>query len=172
MDDPQAPADAGGQTSASALRTESALEKSDEELRRLAVARLAEHLDIGSSLVARCEELAHASRGDRLGPLHAAARLMRANALVAQALANVAQVERRRRTIVEHIQPPGFKFADLNSTLENRLAAALRLKLLGYMTLVADETFNAALDEIPDDAVDTPEKETAAPAFRAGPDAL
>jgi hypothetical protein len=99
----------------SELRTEDALAKSDEELRRMAVARLAEHLDIGSSLVTRCEELAQVHRGDRLGPLYAAARLMNANARVALALAQVGQVESRRRSIVERIQPPDPKIAELNS---------------------------------------------------------
>jgi hypothetical protein len=108
-----------GEASAAELRTESALDKSDEELRRLAVARLAEHLDVGSSLVLRCEELAMSKHGDRLGPIYAAARLMRANAKIAEALANVAQVERRRRSIIERIQMANPKKAELNCDLED-----------------------------------------------------
>jgi len=76
----------------------------EDSLRRLVVERLAEHMEIGASLIARCEQLAMAQRGDRLAPIYAAARLMRAQAQVADALAHVAQVERRRRSIVERIQ--------------------------------------------------------------------
>jgi hypothetical protein len=101
-------------TNAADLRTDDALSKSDEDLRRMAVARLAEHLDIGSSLVLRCEQLANATRGDRLGPLYAAAKLMGSNARVAQALAHVAQVETRRRSIVERIEPLGRQKGELN----------------------------------------------------------
>ena len=80
-------------------------EPSSESFRRMAVERLAEHLTIGAALLERCQELAAAQRGDRLGPMHAAARLMQANAKVADALAHVAQIERRRRSIIERIQP-------------------------------------------------------------------
>ena len=137
----------GGQTNAAELRTEAALDKSDEELRRLAVARLAEHLDIGSSLVARCEHLAELPKGDGLAPLYAAARLMHANAHIARSFAQVAQVERRQRTIIEHIQPAVLKMADSNSTLENELERGLRLTMLRYMKLLADETLEPALEE-------------------------
>ena len=87
----------------------------DDELRRLAAIKLAQHLDMGGELVTRCQELAKVARGDRLGPLVAAARLMRANAHVAQTLAHVALVERRQRTIIEQIQRPDPKAAELNS---------------------------------------------------------
>ena len=121
-ENPQA-ARTGGQTSAVVPeeqnpRTEDATGKSDEELRHFAVARLAEHLDVGAGLVARCEHLANLPGGDRLGPLYAAARLMRANAQIASALARVAQVEIRRRSIVERIQPPDPRLAELNSKNE------------------------------------------------------
>jgi hypothetical protein len=121
-ENPQA-ARKGGQTSAVVSevqnpRTEDATGKSDEELRHFAVARLAEYLDIGASLVARCEHLAELPKGDRLGPIYAAARMMRANAQVASALARVAQVEIRRRSIVERIQPPDPRLAELNSKNE------------------------------------------------------
>lgn len=96
----------------------------DEALRRLAVLRLAEHLEIGGQLVARCQALADTKRGDRLGPLTAAARLMRANVQVAQTLAHVALVERRRRTIVERIQTSDPQTAELNSQKRNPVEQA------------------------------------------------
>ncbi|MGZ5937797.1 MAG: hypothetical protein ACXWLK_10425 [Rhizomicrobium sp.] len=96
----------------------------DDALRRLAVERLADHLDIGASLIERCETLAFAQRGDRLGPIYAAARLMRAQAHVADALAHVAQVERRRRSIVERIQPVPPKPGDLIPKLTREEALA------------------------------------------------
>lgn len=94
---------------------EPAAPRSDDELRRLAAERLTDHLDMGVSLVGRCEDLAYSSKGDKLGALYAAARLMHANAQVAQALADVAQVERRRRSIVERLEPPEPKRNDWNA---------------------------------------------------------
>lgn len=101
-------------------QTQSLLLPDDEQLRRLAAVRLAEHLDRGAALIARCQNLAQSQRGDRLGPIYAAARLMRADAGVAQALAHVVMVERRSRTIVEQIQRPDKKTAELNSILEKQ----------------------------------------------------
>jgi hypothetical protein len=87
----------------------------DEIHRQSAVEALAQHLARGGALLARCETLAEARRGDRLGPIYAAARLLNANAQVARALAHVGLVERRSRTIVETIQAPGTKNSELNS---------------------------------------------------------
>jgi hypothetical protein len=95
--------------------TPAAAPQPDEALRRLAASRLAEHLDIGAQLVARCKKLADVTRGDRLGPLTAAARLMNSNARIAHALAHVALVERRQRTIIERIQPAKPESVELNS---------------------------------------------------------
>ena len=92
---------------------------------------------------------------------------MHANASVARAFAQVAQVERRQRTIIEHIQPLVPKKADSNSTLESLLERAIRLKMLGYMAVRASETFDPVLDEIPDDDSDASEKASAAPASGA-----
>lgn len=94
--------------------------ETDDELRRLAGKRLAQHLELGAILVAHCEKLALTAQGDRLGPLYAAARLMRANAQVADTLAHVALVERRRRSIVERIQSPGPETSELNSILQEK----------------------------------------------------
>jgi len=130
------------------LCTEDALAKSDEELRRLAVARLSEHLDIGSSLVTRCEELASVHRGDRIGPIYAAARLMRANAQVAKALAQVALLETRHRSIVERIQRAVPKPGELNCSSQNRgeegeseeQAAEGNLKVWHRLQQIVEET--------------------------------
>jgi hypothetical protein len=105
MDEKPQPADGSlPETSARAAQVATTA-RTDDELRRFAVERLIDHLEIGASLVERCERLAFARRGDRVGPMHAAARLMQANAKVADALAHVAQIERRRRSIIERIQP-------------------------------------------------------------------
>ena len=90
----------------------------DEVLRRQAAAELARHLKRGTSLIARCEVLAAGEGGDKLGPLYAAARLMQANARVADVLTHVALVERRRRMIVERISTSDPKHVELNSTIE------------------------------------------------------
>ena len=138
-----------GQTSAVASevqnpRTEDATGKSDEELRRLAVARLAEQLDIGASLTARCEHLADLPQGDRLGAIYAAARLMRANAFVAQSLAIVGQVERRRRSIVERIQPPDPKTVELNARLQkSEHESEEKLKIWRRMNEIVEQAVRA-----------------------------
>ncbi len=98
--------------------------EAEEDLRRRAVERLGDHLEIGISLAEHCEMLAGKLKGDRLGPVYAAARLMRANAAVAEALATLAQIERRRRSIVERIQTPNPKKAELNSRLQEEKSMA------------------------------------------------
>ena len=85
---------------------------------QFAVGKLAEHLEIGVTLAHHCEIQAGKAKGDRLGPVYAAARLMRANAAVAEALATVGGIERRRRSIVERIQSPDPRVAELNSGLQ------------------------------------------------------
>ena len=137
-------------------QTETSGEQSDEALRRLAVARLADHLEMGVSLVARCEHLAELPKGDRVKPLFAAARLMQANANIAKAFAQVAQVGRRQRTIIERVQPPAPQNADSNSTLEYQLERAIRLKMLGYMAVVASERFDPVLNKAFEDAAQAP----------------
>jgi len=120
----------------------------DDELRRAAAGQLAQHLELGAALVARCETLSQAPRGDRLGPLYAAARLMRANAQVAQVLAHVALVERRNRSIVEHIQPPDPKKAELNSNLRTReVTAQDRLKFYNRLNEHIEQTIRARTGE-------------------------
>ena len=87
----------------------------DEVHRQSAVEELAGYLAKAGAMLDRCEAMSKAARGDRLGPVYAAARLMNANAQVARALAHVALVESRRRMIVETIQSPRPKNAELNS---------------------------------------------------------
>jgi hypothetical protein len=87
----------------------------DEVHRQSAVEELADYLTRSGGMLARCETMSKATRGDRLAPVYAAARLMNANAQVAKALAHVALVESRRRVIVETIQPPQPKNTELNS---------------------------------------------------------
>ena len=133
-----------GEHTSNRERTEETAAMSDEELRRHAVGRLAEQLDIGSSLTERCEHLAALPGGDRLGAIYAAARLMRANAFVAQALANVAQVERRRRSIIERIEPPDPKVAELNAGLQKeKLTSEQRLKIWNRMNEHIEQTIRA-----------------------------
>jgi hypothetical protein len=87
----------------------------DEVHRQSAARELAAFLASARTMLARCEAMSRAARGDRLGAIHAAARLMNANAQVAKVLAQVALVESRRRMIVETIQSPAPKKAELNS---------------------------------------------------------
>jgi uncharacterized membrane protein YccC len=149
-DNSQAP-ETGGQTSAVVPEEDPSAARSDEELRRLAAERLAEHLEMGVSLVARCEHFAELPRGDRLGPLYAAARLMRANAFVAQALANVVQVERRKRSIIERIQPPDPKIAELNANLQREIESSeYRLKVYRRMNELVEQSIRARTGDAPE----------------------
>jgi hypothetical protein len=96
----------------------------DIAIRRIAVRRLARTVKIAADLVAHCQQLASdAGNGDHLGPLSAAARLINSNARMAHALGHIALVERRQRTIIEHIRPPAV---ELNSTNENRRRSEIR----------------------------------------------
>jgi len=74
-----------------------------DDLRRDAIRHLLDHLESGSSLILRCEDLT-SQPGDRVGPINAAARVLLANAKVADALARISQVEQRKRSVVLHLQ--------------------------------------------------------------------
>ncbi len=87
----------------------------DEAHRQAAMEELAGYLARGTALLDRCQVMASAKRGNRLGPIFAAARLLNANAQVARVLAQVALVERRSRTIVETVQPSKPTEAELNA---------------------------------------------------------
>ncbi len=91
----------------------------NDEIRRYAARQLMQHLQVGADLALRCELLSQKAKADKLGPLNAAARLAHANARVAEALANFAEIERRHRSIIERIQPPAPDLAELNSRLQN-----------------------------------------------------
>ena len=108
MDNPHA-AGQGGNATVLAPQSQ------DEVHRQSAVEELAGYLAKAGVMLDRCEAMSKVARGDRLGPVYAAARLMNANAQVARALAHVALVESRRRMIIETIQPPAPKNAELNS---------------------------------------------------------
>src|SRR5258708_10983727 len=76
----------------------------DDELRRDAARHLVDYLETGTSVGLRCEDLLVTQPNDKLGTMYAAARLMQATARVGDALARVAQVEQRRRSVVLHLQ--------------------------------------------------------------------
>lgn len=124
--------------------------KSDDDFRRYAAARLAESLDSSVGLIAQAEHLSAAPAlpaHDRINPLHAAARLMCANARLAREIARLAQVEHRQRTIVERLQPPVPVSIGSNSTLSDTLGAELCLKMLRYMNVVAADAFDGAIKD-------------------------
>src|SRR5262249_51877680 len=66
-------------------------------------------------LVERCETLASARRGDRVAPITAAARLLRASGQLALGLARVARIETRHRSIIARPQPLKAPEPELNS---------------------------------------------------------
>jgi hypothetical protein len=87
----------------------------DDAYRQVTVQDLALALSRSDALLARCQAMAEVANFDQLGPINAAARLMNAQAQVAKALAQAAQVERRSRTIIETVQRPNPENAGLNS---------------------------------------------------------
>jgi hypothetical protein len=123
--------------------------KKPEDVRAFAVDKLAEHLAVGVSLAQLCEDLANKATGDRLGPIYAAARVMRANAAVAEVLATVGGIERRRRSIVERIQPPDPKKAQLNSDLQKRkVLSEDREKIFRRLNEHVEQTIRARMGEV------------------------
>ena len=117
---------------------------SDDARRSEAVQHLADNLEIGSSLIARCEEFALKSRDAHFEPMHAAARLMTASAKLADAFSNVAQVERRRRSIVERIEPIDPKQRELNErNKKNLVDANMRMKIWRRMDEHIEQSIRA-----------------------------
>lgn len=94
--------------------TSSSPQTDDEIRRQSALATLATMLTTSMAMLARCEAQANAARGDRLGPVYAAAHLLHANANIAKALAHVGCVETRHRSIVEQVQHVGNRHGELN----------------------------------------------------------
>ena len=125
---------------------------SDEAMRRHAVERLADHLDIATGLMERCEHLAALPKGKRVEPIFAAARLMQADAHVAKALAQMAQVERRQRTIIERVQPPVVVSNGSKSNPVGALIETLSEKMLRYMNVLADEKLTPTINQADESA--------------------
>jgi len=120
---------------------------SDEAMRRHAVGRLADNLDIATGLMEHCEHLAALPKGKRIEPVFAAARLMQSSAHVAKALAHMAQVERRQRTIIERIQPPAVISNGSKSKPVGALIETLSEKMLRYMNVLADEKLTPEIEQ-------------------------
>jgi hypothetical protein len=93
----------------------------DEAIRQAAAETLEYMLQTSMDLLTRCQAQANAARGDRLGPVYAAAQLLHANAAIAKALAQVGCVETRHRSIVEQVQTLVPRRAELNSTPRDSL---------------------------------------------------
>ncbi len=143
-----------GQTNPADFTDQPAPPRTDDELRRHAAEQLAEHLIIGVDLAARCHNLSLRAETDKVGPINAAARLMQANARIAEALATVAQVERRSRSISERIQPPDKKQAELNSKLEKEKVDAETLtKFWQRMDEHVENSVRARMGEGDDDRI-------------------
>lgn len=121
----------------------------DERHREAAVESLSESLDEARALLARCTAMANAKRGDRLGPVYAAAKLMQAHAQIARALAHVALVERRSRTIVETIQPRAAKNPELNSAISYPPGESPKEKLLDLIKRLLEQARSQKKDVPP-----------------------
>ena len=120
----------------------------DDTQRRRVADRLSVQLDLGVDLASVCELLAGpANKKGRIEAVYAAARLAQANAQLGRSIAHLLQVERRQKTIVERNQPPAPFFGHSNFSGQDMLIDALNTKLLRYMKIVADETFDQAIEE-------------------------
>jgi hypothetical protein len=99
-----------------------------QDVQEYAVEKLAAHLEVGISLTQLCEVLSGTKDGDRLAPIHAAARMMRSVAAVAAAMASVGKLERPRRPIAEPVQKFDPEAAELNSTFQEKKKTAAEYK--------------------------------------------
>lgn len=118
----------------------------DDVVRQGTVLRLMEHLNVGVQLAADISKDPAFSADDRLQAVFAAARMINANAHLGKTIGYLAQVEQRRRTVVQHLDPPKV-WNDSNSIPEVLLERELTLKMLRYMKVIADETFDPAIEE-------------------------
>jgi len=119
----------------------------DDTQRRRVADRLAGLLELNCDLATVCETLAAAPKKGRLEAVYAAARLTQANAQLGRSIAQLVQVEQRKKTIIQHIQPPRSVSNDSNSSAQGALIDALMAKMLLYMNVVAGEMCDPALEQ-------------------------
>jgi len=91
----------------------------DDMVRQGTVLRLMEHLNVGVQLAADFSKDPAFSADDRLQAVLATARMITANAHLGKAIGYLAQVEQRRVTVVQHLEPPKV-WNDSNSIPEVR----------------------------------------------------
>jgi hypothetical protein len=124
----------------------------NESLRRVVALRLVEHLDEGVQLASDiCNDPYFRNPDDRITATFAVARMINANAHLGRAIAAFAQVEQRRRMIVEQVEPHSV-LNDSISIQDAQLARELQNKIFRYMKVIADETFDPAIQEAEDAA--------------------
>ncbi len=133
----------------------------DEMVRRGTVLRLMEHLNVGVQQAADLGKDPAFSADDRLQAVLVMSRMINANARLGKAIGYLAQVEQRRRTVIQHLAPPKA-WNDSNSIPEVLLERDLVRKMLRYMKVIADERFDPAITQA--EAAEKARKEKAAPA--------
>jgi hypothetical protein len=119
----------------------------NEASRQAVALRLMEQLDDGVELGARLvADPAFSSPDDRVTVILTLARITNANANLGRAISQLIQVEQRRRTIIEHVEtsPP---WNASNFKQEIPLMEEIQKKIIHYMKVVADETFDPAIKE-------------------------
>lgn len=120
-------------------------------LRHAAANHITASLARNARLMARCEELAGARRGDRIAALNAAARLMRADSGTLSMLARVAQMESIHRTITQTIPAFGANEPGLNSNLSEEEQEKLREKIWRRMNEHVQDAIAARTSDPPED---------------------
>lgn len=123
----------------------------ETRLKQAAADHIAAQLACNARLMARCEALADAKRGDRIAALNAASRLMRADAGLLAQLARVAQIESVHRTISQTIPVFGGGAPGLNSNFSEEEAEATREKLWRRMNEHVEAAIAARTRDPPKD---------------------
>ena len=119
----------------------------NEASRRAVALRLMEQLDDGVELA---QQLANdpyfRNPDDRVTAVLTLARMTNANANLGRAITQLIQVEQKRRTIIERVEPVQ-SWNDSKLKQENELLIEIQKKMTRYMKVVADETFDPAIQE-------------------------
>lgn len=118
----------------------------NEASRRAVALRLMEQLDDGVELAAQLVADPIFSPDERVTAVLTLARMTNANANLGRAITQLLQVEQKRRTIIEKAEPVRH-WSDSNLSPEIVIAREIQGKMMRYMKVIADETFDPPIKE-------------------------
>lgn len=126
----------------------------NEATRRAVTWQMAALLDDGVGLARRmCSDPVFSGPDERVTATLTAARIINANASLGRALATLTQVEQRRRTLIEHVEP-SKPWNDSNSIEEGKIIRELQFKMWRYLKMLTDESLTPELKDADDRAAD------------------